>query len=402
MKIIKILALLLLVVIGWIAVFQGDKVERLYHTMTLFDGDKIVHNFSNMREVAPTVEIKPSTDASKFDSQPAPLPIAFTYKSEQSVEEYLARTSTTALLVLKDGSVTYEEYYQGTKDTDYRISWSVAKSFLSALFGIAVEEGDIKSIEQTVTEYVPELVGTGYDGVRIKDVLQMSSGVAFNEDYYDFNSDINRFGRTFALGGSFDDFAASLKNEKEPGTFLHYVSIDTHVLGMVLRAATGREIADYFDDKLWSKIEPESSTYYIVDDENEPMVLGGLNMRTRDFARFGLLYLNNGKWKDEQVIPEAWVTASVTPDAPHLVPGERDNSYINLGYGYQWWIPENADQEFYAIGIYGQFIYVNQKANVVIVKNSAHLEFADNDYESFFEVIAFCREVVKSLEMIES
>ena len=118
-------------------------------------------------------------------------------------------------------------YSNGFQPTDRHISFSMSKSVISTLIGIAIEDGQIKSVENKVTEYLPEFEGTGYDGVKIKDVLQMSSGVGFNEDYYDFNSDINRFGRTFALGGSFDDFAKTLVREHEPGSFLHYVSIDT-------------------------------------------------------------------------------------------------------------------------------------------------------------------------------
>ena len=119
---------------------------------------------------------------------------------------------------------------------------------------------------------------------------------------------------------------------------------------------------------------------------------------SRDFLRFGKLYRDNGVWNGQQVIPAHWVKHSVTPDAPHLEPGKRDSSKMTLGYGYQWWIPENADQEFMAIGIYDQFIYVNQKANVVIVKNSANVNFTDNNYESASVSVAFFRSVVDSLK----
>lgn len=398
MKKIPLALLCLLITLTLIAALNGEQIKRLYHVITLFDEDKIVTNFSNIKSMVSTAEIKPSTQASVFSYEEKSLPKSFSYKGEDlNTQEYIERTSTTALLVLKGNTISYENYFQDTLATDYRISWSVAKSFLSSLFGIAVHDGQI-DIEKAVTDYVPELKGSGYDGVRVKDVLQMSSGVRFDEDYMDFNSDINRFGRTFALGGSFDEFAASLVREREPGSYLHYVSIDTHVLGMVLRAATNRPIVDYFNEKLWSKIQPESSVYYIIDYEQEPMVLGGMNLRTRDFARFGQLYANHGKWNNEQVIPARWVQASITPDEPHLIPGERDSASINLGYGYQWWIPEEADQEFMALGIYGQFIYVNQKENVVIVKNSAHLGFADNNFESATEGAAFFRAVVGSLK----
>tara|TARA_R110001599_G_scaffold72151_1_gene200555 strand:+ start:3640 stop:4836 length:1197 start_codon:yes stop_codon:yes gene_type:complete len=398
MKKFKISIFVVLVILIVIVAVKAENLKRLYYAMTLFDKELIVDNFSNMASLFPSTEIEATTNASTFDQDLKPLPSHYKYKNnDRSVPDFLDKTSTTALLVVKGNTITYESYFQGTTGKDYRISWSTAKSFLSALFGIAVHEGTIKSIEEPVTNYVPELINTGYDGVRIKDVLQMSSGVHFNEDYYDFDSDINRFGRTFALGGSFDEFAATLVRDKTPGTYLHYVSIDTHVLGMVIRAATGRSIVDYFNEKLWSKIQPESSVYYIVDNKNEPMVLGGMNLRTRDFARFGQLYLNNGNWKGEQVVPRDWVQASITPDAPHLIPGKRESAKLNLGYGYQWWIPEESDQEFLALGIYGQYIYVNQKSGVVIVKNSAHIEFAENDFESATEAVAFFRAVAESI-----
>lgn len=391
-------SLLLAVIVLGIAI-NGERLQRLYYTLTLFDEDKIVYNFSNMINLYGNniAEIKTSTPASSFLTDNQPLPLTFNYKGvARNVSEFLEETSTTGLLVLKNDTITFEKYYQGTQADDYRVTWSVAKSFLSALFGIAVHDGQI-DIQEPVTKYVPLLIGSGYDNVRVKDVLQMSSGVGFNEDYGDFNSDINRFGRAFALGGSLDEFATSLVREKEPGSFLHYVSIDTHVLGMVLRAATGLSIVDYFEAKLWSKIQPESSVYYMIDNYDEPMVLGGMNVRTRDMARVGQLYLNNGLWNGVQVVPSEWVKDSITPDAPHLIPGERITSDLNMGYGYQWWIPENADQEFMALGIYGQFIYINQKAGVVIVKNSANVDFMDNDYESTDVTVELFRSIVETL-----
>lgn len=385
-------------VLAVIIILNLSAIKKVYHAITLFNEDVIVHNFSNMSTIFDTVDIEKTSPTYSFGQTPRPLPSHYVFRNEsRDSQVFLDKTNTTALLVLKGNDITFEDYYLGTQDTDQRISWSTAKSFLSAMFGIAVAEGHIASLQEQVTQYVPELKGTGYDGVTIKNVLQMSSGVKFDEDYGRFNSDINRFGRTMALGGSLDEFAASLEKEREQGIYLHYVSIDTHVLGMVLRSATGREITDYFNEKIWSQIGPEANAKYIIDAKQQPMVLGGLNIRTRDFARFGKLYLDNGQFNGKQVVPASWVTESTTPDAPHLIPGKRDNSDMDLGYGYQWWIPENADQEFMALGIYGQFIYVNQKSGVVIVKNSANTHFMDNNYESTAETVEFFRAVSDSL-----
>lgn len=373
------------------------EIRQLYHTVRLFDEDVIVHNFSNMQSIAPTVTIQRSGAVNAFGRQPKAIPDTFMYNGEsRMMNAFLAGSATTALVVLRGNDITFEEYYLGTKELDQRISWSMAKSFLSAIFGVAVSDGLIPDLNKAVSDYVPALKGSGYDGVSIKNVLQMSSGVYFNEDYGDFHSDINRFGRVMALGGSFDEFAASLTSEREQGAYMHYVSIDTHVLGMVLRAATGRSIEDYFDEKLWSKLGTERDAIYLVDSTGEPMVLGGLNLVSRDYARLGTLYRDYGVVNGVQVIPRQWIEDSLTPDAPHLLPGPRDNSDTSLGYGYQWWIPEQADDEFMALGIYGQYIYVNRKAGVVIVKNSANRDFMANNFESEKVAVAAFRAISNS------
>jgi len=381
-----------------IAGIYATELKQLYKVVNLFNDDVIIHNFSNMHEVMPTKIIKRSGEVRSFEHSPQYLPETFNFRGQNfNVNNFIKESNSTALLVIKDESITFEEYYQGTTENDLRASWSMAKSYLSAIFGIAVFEGYIPDLNVAVTEYVPELKGSGYEDVTIKNVLQMSSGVAFNEDYNNFNSDINRFGRMMALGGSFDEFAATLISERQQGTYMKYVSIDTHVLGMVLRAATGKSIEEYITRKLWSKLGNERDGTYLVDGLGEPMVLGGLNATTRDYARLGVLFRDDGIIKGEQIVPAQWIKDSITPDAPHLVAGKRDNAQPVFGYGYQWWIPEHSEQEFFAMGIYGQYIYINQKANVVIVKNSANTNFSDNEYESVHKSLAAFREIALSL-----
>ena len=393
------ITILIIILVVTLALMNSSSLARVYYAITLFDEDSIVENFSNMESMFDTIAVENPDTVYTFGRSAQRLPMFYTYNNEQkNLQDFLERTRTTALLVIKDNNITFEEYYLGTRAEDRRISWSVSKSFLSAIFGVAVEEGHITSLQDPVTRYAPELAGSGYDGVSIKNVLQMSSGVKFDENYNNFNSDINRFGRLMAFGGSFDEFATSLVNEREPGTFLNYVSLDTHVLGMVLRNATGRTFVDYFNDKLWSQIGAEDSAVFMIDQTGEPMVLGGMNIRTRDFARFGKLYRDGGMWNGKQVVPAQWVADSVTPDAPHLQPGNRDNAELDLGYGYQWWIPENADGEFMAIGIYDQFVYINQKAGVVIVKNSANIDFMENNFEATTETVAMFRAIVSALQ----
>lgn len=266
----------------------------------------------------------------------------------------------------------------------------MAKSFLSALMGIVIEEGFVKSIDEQVTDYAPMLIGSAYDGATIKDVLQMSSGVVFDEDYLDFNSDINKMGRILALGGSMDEFAAGLTDRfAEPGTVWQYVSIDTHVIGMVIRGATGREIPDLMTDKIFSKMGFEADGVYLADGYGVAFVLGGLNMRTRDYARFGQMIANKGMWNGEQIVPREWIMASTVPSA------QTQARYPQ--YGYQWWINPGASVgEVNAQGIYGQYIFIDAQRNVVIAVNMADRLFEEDGVtEQNFDMF---RAIAKSLD----
>ena len=208
----------------------------------LFSGAEQVANFRAMSSIYPVRVIRRSSKPATFArGEPLTLPEKFEFDGKtQNTRELLAKVETTGLLILKDGRLVFEDYWRGNDATTQSVSWSVCKSFVSALVGIAIGEGAIASVEDPVTKYVPELAGSAYDGVRLKDVLQMSSGARWNEDYSDPESDINRFGRMLASGTSFDDFAAGCINERPPGTFNRYNTTDTHVLGMVVRGATER------------------------------------------------------------------------------------------------------------------------------------------------------------------
>ncbi len=368
--------LLAAVLVAAVAAYsQRERLVRLYHVNTLFDEGKIVANFSNMKDLFFWVPVKRSGDISPLLDEKLDLPQSYEFKGEPKlVQSWLDQTKTTSLLVLREGRITHEEYLLGTKPEDKRISWSMAKSFLSAMFGVVVADGRIKSLDDSVDSYVPKLKGTVYEGVTIRNVLNMASGVKFDEDYEAFNSDINKMGRVLALGGSMDEFAAGLPaREREQGVARQYTSIDTHILGMVLRAVTGKDLPALMEELLWSKLGVEDDAYYLTDGHGVAFALGGLNMRTRDYARFGQMMLNFGSFNGSQVIPTAWAVDSVLPSAP-LPPGGAGH----LDYGYQWWVPKNSDGEFFALGIYGQYIYVNRPARVVIVKTSAHRDF-DND-----------------------
>lgn len=374
------------------------RIMRLYRVVTLFEPDRIVENFRSMGETLDSRVIHRGGETFEFRRAERDLPENYVFKGAvKKIAPFLERTDTTGIVVVKDDTILYERYYLGNTGTSKAISWSVAKSFVSALFGIALHEGHIKDIGQPVTAYVPLLNVSGYKDVPIKHVLQMSSGIRFNEDYADFNSDINRMGRAIALKTPLDDFVASLQSERKPGVYNHYVSMDTQVLGMIIREATGKNLSAYAEEKLWKPLGMESDALWLVDSAGMEAAFGGLNVVLRDYARFGRLYLNNGNWNGVQVVPAAWVKASVTPDAPHLMPGKRDSSGWVLGYGYQWWIPENPEGDFLAIGIYGQFIYIHPRHRIVIAKTSAYADYNRDGDDMEIESIEMFRAIARGM-----
>ena len=347
--------------------------ERLRFVGSLFTGEEQYQNLNRVYEIFPTSKLSHSSKPLVFKKgAPLELPSNFIFEDKVvKVDEYLSRTDTSALLILKDGKISYENYWlTGGKNVQW-ISMSVAKSFISALIGIAIDQGHIKSLEDEVTDYVPQLKNSAYDNVRIKDILQMSSGASWNEDYSDPNSDINRSSKIFAIGGSLDEFSASLKKELKPGSYNRYNSTDTQVLGMLLREATRTSVTKYMQEMLWHPMGAQDSGYWILDSKNMEMAYAGFNATARDYAKLGELYRLGGKINGKQIIPRDWVKASVKPDAPHLMPGDNPLSDFPLGYGYQWWVPDLSG-DFSAIGVYNQFIYVSPKSNMVIVKLSAN------------------------------
>jgi len=385
MKTLVKILLGLVVIFGLLIALNFSKIQRLQTVNTLFDADKIVSNFSNMKEAFLYQQLDGSVEPFVFSENPTPLPENVTIAgNERNLAQLLETLDTTAFIVIQDGKILNEAYFKGTSQTDHRISWSVAKSFMSGLYGQAVASGQIKSLDDTVESYVPSLKGSAYEGATIRNVLNMASGITFNEDYMDPKSDINDMGRVIGLGGSMDKYAAGLTARDVPaGERWQYVSIDTHVAAMVLREATGKTLHQLFNETYSANLGFEGNPYYMTDGKNVAFALGGLNLTTRDYAKFGQLFLQGGQWpqsdgRARQVIPADWVAESTA----HSAPTRSDRG--GVGYGYQWWVPPNLENgkedpnkgDFFAVGIYGQYIYVNPARNLVIAKNAADREFA--------------------------
>lgn len=373
--------------------------------LALFSGQPQYDNFCRFKDILPVSRMAASSAPFQFDGGASiALPHTYSFEGEvKSAEAFMADTDTSAVLVLKDGAVVHELYrLTGGRDVQW-VSWSVAKSFISALVGIAVAEGAIRSIDEAISDYIAVEPGSAYDGVSIRNVLQMSSGARWSEDFADPTSDVMRLGATMAGVMTLDKFVATMVAESEPGTVCRYNSGETQALGMLLVKATGRSLTDYMREKLVEPLGFESDAYWLVDGTGMEMAFAGLNVTARDFAKLGELYRNHGRWNGQQIVPEGWVKASLRADAPHLQPGQpilADHSF-DVGYGYQWWLPDGDRGEFSAIGIYNQFVYVDPSRGVTIVKLSANPAYGTTMDESTnreLENIAFLRAIAASTD----
>jgi len=280
-----------------------------------------------------------------------------------TLDDYLNRQPVTGLLVAKDNTILVEHYQYGRTDTDRLTSFSMAKSVVSLLIGIALKEGAIRSIDDTAETYVPDLKDTEYGRTPIKALLLMASGVAFSENYADQSSDINRLAR-LTLEDPGDSLAAVKQfNTRRfpPGARFSYSSAETLVLGLVLAAATKRTVSDYAAEKLWQPLGAEADATWIIDATGQEVTFAYVNAVLRDWARLGLMLANGGNWQGKTVVPEDWLTASAADALPTESP--------RVKYGYQIW--HSADSRRFSLrGIRGQYVLIDPDLKLVLVQTA--------------------------------
>jgi CubicO group peptidase (beta-lactamase class C family) len=272
-------------------------------------------------------------------------------------DKYLDDNNTVAFLIIKNDTIQYEKYFKGYDQQSIVPSFSMAKSVTSILIGCAVDEGLIESVEEPITKYIPELKKNGFDKVTIKHVLQMTSGIDFNESY------VNPFGdaASFYYGLNLRKMIGKMKLKTEAGKQFEYVSGNTQLLGLVLeRALKGKTVTSYLQEKIWTPLGMEYDASWSIDRKKNGLekTFCCLNARARDFAKIGRLYKNKGNWNGKQVVSQKWVEESTKLDTT-----DGSVSY----YQYQWWLP-TPNEDFVAEGILGQFVYVNPSKDLIIVR----------------------------------
>jgi CubicO group peptidase (beta-lactamase class C family) len=351
----------------------------------LFRGGPQAENFRRMASITPCRRINRADRPHPFLAADSAfrLPDRFTVDDKsEDLRTFLRDVTTTGLLVLHKGRTLHEEYWEGNRADTQTAIFSCTKSFVSTLVACALRDGHIASLDDPADRYAPELKGSGYEGVRIEDILQMSSGVRWNEDYGDPHSDVARFAAAYQSPGSFDAVCASLPRALEPGTYHRYNTCDTHVLGMIISRATGRSLTEYPHDEIWQKLGMEDDGFFLIDGQGVEAAGMGLQVTLRDMAKLGQLMLCRGVTPDgEQLLPPGWYERCTTATMPHLVPGPRPNASYPWGYGYQWWLPDDSGV-FSALGVYHQMIWVDPRNDVVIAKTTAYPAYGqDHDDE---------------------
>jgi CubicO group peptidase (beta-lactamase class C family) len=270
--------------------------------------------------------------------------------------------NTQGVVILRGGKLVAEWYAEDRDADSFAASWSMAKSFTSALVGIALEEGAIPSLDQPVADYIPEWVGTEHEEITLEHVLTMTSGLDWNETDDLAESDV------IALGLAADPLAVAIDQPRlvAPGTAFNYSSGDTMLLSKVIQDATGMSVGEYAESRLFSKIGAAPAEWW-RDVSGTTLSFCCIDMSTRSFARFGQLFLDGGRWRGEPVVPESWVQASTAP-SPTFV-----------GYGYKWWLTGRTsnlpDDTYTARGHDGQFIHVIPSLDLVVVRNGLYYKY---------------------------
>lgn len=337
-----------------------------------------VLTFRNMDELFTIRKVPHSGPVFQLKRNDKDLNFTYTFEGESlSPETFLTRTYTNALLIYKNGEVVYERYLNNANDRSRFIGFSMTKSITSMLIGSMLQEQKIGSLDDEITDYLPELAHGAYRGVTIRQILSMRSGVSYPERYDFHNPGIAATNHIVSLVKNvvrFVDVAETIERAHPPGEFYEYKTIDTAVLGLLIERLTdGGSLSSYMASHLWEPLGAESDGFFMMDGvpgEGREFAGAGFNATLRDFARLGILMLNKGAINGKQILSPEWVslsTKSVGPEDRQDGPG---------GYGYQWWT--FADSEAYAaIGLQGQYIYVDPATGTVVVKLSY---FPPGDY----------------------
>jgi CubicO group peptidase (beta-lactamase class C family) len=294
-------------------------------------------------------------------ANPLPLPQGAPLEIPD-IDQYMAGQRAAGLVIIQDGKVRFERYGLGFDAAGRWTSFSVAKSFTSTLVGAAIQDGHIKSLDDKVSQYIPDLRGSAYDDVSVRQLLMMSSGVRWNEDYEDPKADVAQFNNAKPEPGmdATVSYLRKLPRAHPPGTVWHYNTGETNLVGVLVSSAVKKPLAQYLQEKIWQPAGMEAPATWLLGQTGHEIAGCCIQAATRDFARFGLFVLANGNAGGKQIVPTDWFSMATVKQKDIGEPGH--------GYGFQWWTYD--DGSFAAQGIFGQGIFIDPKRKLVIASNA--------------------------------
>jgi CubicO group peptidase (beta-lactamase class C family) len=313
-----------------------------------------------------------------------PLPKGEPITVGTDVDAYMKAQRTAGLVIVQDGKIRLEKYGLDFSGDGKWTSFSVAKSFTSTLVGAAIKDGYIKSIEDKVSAYIPDLKGSAYDDVTIRQLLTMTSGVKWNEDYADPKSDVALFNQHKAEDGMdvTVSYMRKLPREAPAGTKWVYKTGETNLIGVLVSSATKKKLSDYLSEKVWAPFGMEQDASWLLGSTGHEISGCCIQASTRDYARFGVFMLGGAMVDGKAILPDDWITPATTKQAGIGVAGK--------GYGFQWWTYD--DGSYAAQGIFGQGIFIDPKRRLVIASNSNWPKATDPDTvgqqrEAFYKAV---------------
>lgn len=335
-------------------------------------------------------DILPASIIAAGAPQPLPrtdggLPQTYEFEGEtRALDDFYTRSRMIGVSVLRDGELVTQAFRHGAGPDTRFTSWSVAKSVVATLIAKAMEDGLIDSLDDDAAQYAPQFAGSDYGDTSLRHLLMMSAGMDFNEVYSpEAPSDVRPlFFNAFILRRNVDEMVAEIIRDREPGQDQHYTSPNSHVLAAVARAVYGGRLAEVVSEEVWTPLGMVQDATWLQNRPGEDGIAIGyccLQAASEDYARFGQLYLQDGVWEGERILPEGWVDQATIPNEPFQEPGATP--YPGRGYAMHFWVPEGYDHEFYAAGVFGQYIWVDRARGVVIAWNSGDADWAGKNAE---------------------
>ena len=385
----------ILLFLGFIEIGAAQPSEAILKVRQRFlDADINTLTFHNIDEIFETRKVPTAGPVWELHQKRVPLNFSYEYEGMTiPAADFPERTYTNAMLIIKDDKIVFERYLNQTNEDTHFLSMSSAKSITSILVGMALKDGAIASVNDPIVKYIPELKESGYTDVTIRQALMMRSGCNWDERYdFEKATPMSELHNSAIVENRirFTSAALTLKSIHPPGKKFNYSTVETGVLGLVVERAVGRPLEEYMTDRWWKKAGMQSHGFWIADGKpGVGRVVNGMgfNAVLRDYGRIGLMMLHNGRANGKQLLPEAWVSESTFPEKENepIYPGS------DLGYQYQWWTLTDSDA-YLAIGLQGQYIYIDPATNTVVVKLSY---FPPGDIKAENETMVFFRTVSK-------